>query len=302
MQNSKPVLVVGATGFLGTEICRQLIASNKKVRALVRHSSDAVKVNALQEMGVETVTGDIKDPASLSNAFDGVGAVISTASSTISQQEGDSIDSVDRLGQLNVVDAASKAFVEKFVFISFLESPESFPLQDAKREVEERLIDSNMNYTILRPTFFMEVWLGPHLGFDPANHKATIYGHGVNKISWISIRDVASFAVESLTNSAAVNSIIDLGGPQALSPLEVVSLFENQMSHSFELQYVPEEALRTQKEVSPSPLQQSFSALMLTYAAGAHVPMEAVLGQFPVEMTSVLDYSHYFMGERSVQA
>jgi uncharacterized protein YbjT (DUF2867 family) len=302
MQNAKPVLVVGATGFLGNEICRQLIASNKNVRALVRSSSDPSKVKMLREMGVETVTGDIKVPSSLSDAFDGVAAVISTASSTLSRQDGDSIESVDRLGQLNIVDAASKAFVEKFVFISFLESAESFPLQDAKREVEQRLVDSNMNYTILRPTFFMEVWLGPHLGFDPANHKATIYGHGVNKISWISIKDVASFAVQSLGNPAAVNSVIDIGGPQALSPLEVVKLFEKETGQSFELQYIPEEALRTQKDVSPDPLQQSFSALMLNYAAGAPIPMERVLGQFPIELTSVLDYSHQFQEHQEVQA
>jgi uncharacterized protein YbjT (DUF2867 family) len=302
MENAKPVLVVGATGFLGSEICRQLLAANKNVRALVRTSSDASRVQALREMGIETVTGDIKDPSSLNNAFDGVSGVISTASSTLSQLKEDSIESVDRQGQLNVVDAASKAFVEKFVYISFLESPESFPLQDAKREVEQRLIDSNMNYTILRPTFFMEIWLGPHLGFDPANHKATIYGHGANKISWISIRDVASFAVHSLNNSAAVNSIIDLGGPQALSPLEVVSLFEKQTGQSFDLQHVPEEALRTQKDVSPEPLQQSFSALMLTLAGGAVVNMEPVLDQFSIDLTSVLDYSHQFIGERQVQA
>jgi uncharacterized protein YbjT (DUF2867 family) len=302
MQNAKPVLVVGATGFLGNEICRQLISSNKNVRALVRESSDPAKVSVLREMGVETVTGDIKIPSTLTEAFDGVAAVISTASSTLSRQDGDSIDSVDRQGQLNIVDAAGKAFVEKFVFISFLESQESFPLQDAKREVEQRLIDSNMNYTILRPTFFMEVWLGPHLGFDAANHKATIYGHGVNKISFISIKDVASFAVQSLTNPAAVNSIIDLGGPQALSPLEIVKLFENETGQSFQIQYVPEEALRTQKEVSPDPLQQSFSALMLNYASGAPVPMETVLGQFPIELTSVLDYSHQFEKQQEVQA
>ncbi|HWJ90098.1 MAG TPA: SDR family oxidoreductase [Flavisolibacter sp.] len=302
MENAKPVLVVGATGFLGHEICQQLIALNKNVKGLVRTTSDPSKVDALRQMGVETVIGDIKDPGSLTHAFEGVGAVISTASSTLSHQEGDSIESVDRLGQLNVVDAAGKAFVEKFVFISFLESPESFPLQDAKREVEQKLIDSNMNYTILRPTFFMEVWLGPQLGFDAANHKATIYGHGVNKVSWISIKDVATFAVQSLTHPAAVNSIIDLGGPQALSPLEVVSLFEKETGHPFELQHVPEEALRTQKEVTPHPLQQSFSALMLTLSGGAAVPMEHILGQFPVTLRSVLDHSHILIGESAVKA
>ena len=129
-----------------------------------------------------------------------------------------------------------------------------------------------MPYTILRPTFFMEVWLGPHLGFDPANNSATIYGHGVNKISWIAIKDVAAFAVAVLDNEAARNRSIDLGGPEALSPLEVVRLFEAQKGKPFQLQYIPVDALRAQKDNAQDSLQQSFAALMLTYAIGAEVP------------------------------
>ena len=100
MKPVKPVMVVGATGFLGTEICRQLRAANKKVMALVRVTSDLAKVQALHDMGIETREGDIKDRASLDRAFTGAGAIISTVSSTLSRQEGDNIDTVDRQGQL----------------------------------------------------------------------------------------------------------------------------------------------------------------------------------------------------------
>src|SRR6476659_7053133 len=136
--------IVGATGILGSEICRLLAEKGEPVRALVRSTSNPDKVAQLKALKAEVVIGDLKDRRSLDAACRGVTAVISTASSTLSRQEGDSIESVDREGQLNIVDAASEAFVEKFVFISFLESSESFPLQDAKREVEQRLIDSNM--------------------------------------------------------------------------------------------------------------------------------------------------------------
>ena len=73
---------------------------------MIRSTSDAAKVQALEKMGVETVVGDIKDGSSLNNACKGVSAVISTVSSTLSRQEGDSIESVDNKGQKNVVDAA----------------------------------------------------------------------------------------------------------------------------------------------------------------------------------------------------
>jgi uncharacterized protein YbjT (DUF2867 family) len=290
MENTKPVMVVGATGFLGTEICRQLIAANKKVKALVRTTSDPARVSALQEMGVEAETGDIKDASLLEKAFAGAGAVISTVSSTRSRNEGDSIETVDKQGQLNVVEAAETNGVEHIIYISFLESPETFPLQDAKREVEKRIQKSKMIYTILRPTFFMEVWLSPHLGFDAANATATIYGDGANKISWIAIKDVAAFAVASLDNQSAQKTIIDLGGPEALSPLEVVKLFEEQNGRNFQLQFVPEAALKAQKDSADDSLQQSFAALMLTYAGGAIVPMEETLKVFPLDIMSVKDY------------
>jgi uncharacterized protein YbjT (DUF2867 family) len=290
MQNAKPVMVVGATGFLGTEICRQLIAANKKVKGLVRATSDIARVKALENMGIEIVTGDIKDRSSLEKAFAGVGTVISTVSSTRSRNEGDSIETVDKQGQLNVVDAAEANGVEHIIYISFLKSAETFPLQDAKQEVEKRIQKSKMMYTILRPTVFMEVWLGPHLGFDAANATATIYGDGANKLSWIATKEVAAFAVASLESDSARNSIINLGGPEALSPLEVVKLFEEQKGKKFQLQFVPEEALRAQKDSADDSLQQSFAALMLTYAGGAIVPMEETLKNFALKLVSVRDY------------
>src|SRR5262249_19499630 len=113
------VLVVGATGVLGMEVCRPLAAAGKKVKGLEQPSSPDEKDNGLQELGVETVTGDMKDPQSLYRAFQNVDAIISTATSTISHQEGDSIETVDVAGQLNVADAASAAGAQHGVFISF---------------------------------------------------------------------------------------------------------------------------------------------------------------------------------------
>src|SRR5215468_12651739 len=136
------VLVVGATGVLGMEVCRQLAAAGKKVKGLLRTSSQKKKINGLHELGVETVTGDMKDPQSLYQAFQNVDAIISTATSTISYREGDSIETVDVAGQLNVAEAAGAAGVQHVVLISFPPFPPltpEFPLQSAKRAVENRL-------------------------------------------------------------------------------------------------------------------------------------------------------------------
>ena len=67
--NSSTVLVAGATGFLGSEICSQLIAKNKNVKGLVRITSDSNKVAQLKELGVETINGDLKNMDSLKKFF-----------------------------------------------------------------------------------------------------------------------------------------------------------------------------------------------------------------------------------------
>lgn len=298
MEKAKKLLVVGATGLLGMEVCRQLTAAHHLVKALVRTTSDPGKVQALQNLGVLTVTGDMKDPASLDAAFHDVDVVISTASSTLSRQEGDSIETVDEQGQLNVIRAARASGAEQFIFVSFPESGQEFPLQTAKRKAEEELRSSGMIYTILRPTIFMEVWLGPAIGFDYSNNKATIFGNGQNRISWIALKDVASFAVLSVGNPEAYNTIISLGGPEKLSPLEVVQIFERRSGKPFELQFVPEEALQTQKESSQDSLQQSFAALMMMYARGSEIEMEDTIRKFPVRLTSVWEYSQQVVPQR----
>ncbi|TDH29082.1 SDR family oxidoreductase [Segetibacter sp. 3557_3] len=290
-QNSSAVLVAGATGHLGGEICRQLIEENKQVKGLVRTSSDVNKISQLEQLGVKTVFGDLKDKASLQTALQGVYAVISTVSSTLSRQTGDTIQTVDDEGQINLIDAAVAAGVNYFVFISFSPMPGEFALQTAKRKVEEHLTRSGLNYTILQPTCFMEIWLGPAVGFDYVNGKATIFGEGKNRLSWIAIKDVASFAVAALDNPAARNRIFELGGPAALSQLEVVNIFETKQGKKFELTFVPEDALMTQLAEEGDWLSKTFAALMLGVAHGSEIEMTGTLKVFPIQLTNVNQYA-----------
>jgi NADH dehydrogenase len=140
-----------------------------------------------------------------------------------------------------------------------------------------------MTYTILQPTFFAEVWLSPALGFDPGHGAARIFGGGHNKISWISFQDVAKFAVAGLDNPRARNVVVRLGGPDALSPLEVVRLAEQITGKTVTVQHVSEQDLQAQYEAATDPLQQSMAALMLYYARGDAVDMTETLGALPVQ-------------------
>lgn len=290
------ILVVGATGELGMAICRRLRDRGLNVRGLVRSTSDPLKVNHLKGMGVEIIQGNLRDRQSLDTACRRVDTVITTATITLSRQPDDTIQNVDQAGQLRLVDAAQAAGVNRFIYVSYSKNLDTdSPLTTAKRSVEKHLMQSGMNYTILRPSYFMEVWLSPIVGFDYPNAKATIYGSGNSKLSWISRGDVAAFAVASVDHPAARNAILELGGPEALSPLEVVHIFERATHKKFEVQHVPEDALRAQKAQATDSVQQSFSALMLDYAKGDVIDMKAIMQAFSIKLLSVVEYAHHVL-------
>ena len=285
-------LVVGATGTLGGEICSRLAGAGKPVRGLTRPSSDPGKIAALQKQGVEIATGDLTDPASLDAACRGVTTIYSTATAIQSRQEGNTLDRVDREGQANLVEAARKARVRRFVFISFREKREfDFPLQAAKRATAESLKKSGIPWTIIEASLFMEIWLSPHLGFDAANGRARVFGAGDKKISYVSYRDVAALAIAAAESPEAENRVVEVGGPEALSPLEVVRIFEERAGRKFEVEHVSDDSLRAMKSNAKTPVEETFAALMLSCTNGDEIDMHPTLSRFPVRLTSVREYA-----------
>jgi len=85
-------LVIGSTGAVGSRVTR-LLAQTWRVAALVRDvNSDTAK--SLQAAGATLVLGDLKDRLSIEKAVTYLDGIISTASSTMSRREGDSIETV----------------------------------------------------------------------------------------------------------------------------------------------------------------------------------------------------------------
>lgn len=292
MENST-VFVAGATGFLGNEICLQLKAKNLPVKALVRNTTDLAKIEQLTNLGVQVVQGDLQNKDAISQILQGVKTVISTISSMpFSYKPGENdIQSVDETGVMNLIDASKSAGVEHFIYTSFSKNIDlDFPLRNAKRKVEKYLQESGLKYTILRPGCFMEVWLTAAVGFDAPNGKVNICGDGTNPLAFISIKDVAKFAVESISNPSATNAILELGGPQNISPLEAVGIFEKILKRKIEVQHIPVEALQAQFDGSNDAMQKSFSGLMLCVAAGDNIDMAENLRKFKIEPISVKDF------------
>jgi uncharacterized protein YbjT (DUF2867 family) len=292
------VLVVGATGLLGLEICRQLRGQDRPVRAFVRTSSDPAKIAALEALGCAIAVGDLKDPASLAAACRGVQAVISTASSTFSRAEGDSIQTVDHDGQLSLIDAAEAAGVQRFVLISFPDTARyPNPLNAAKRAAEARLEASAMDYVSLRANYFMEIWLSPALGFDYANQTARVYGDGNAPLNLISYRDVAKTAVACLDAQAPHNAAVVVDGPEPVSQWEAIRMFETVGGVGFTVEQVPDFVLEEQHAGADDPLGKSFAGLILVYAHGLPTDEVNAARELEIPLTGVEAYAREVLGK-----
>ncbi|MFO7178085.1 MAG: SDR family oxidoreductase [Pseudomonadota bacterium] len=288
----KPVLVVGATGLLGCNIVRLLRDAGRSVRAVVRPGASEEKRRELEACGAELVPADLKDVDSLRAVCREASAVISTASATVSRREGDSIETVDRLGQLALVEAAEEAGVGHFVFVSFPPSDIDYALQRAKRGVEERLRSSRrLTWTILQPVNFTEVWLSPMLGFDPVGGSVRVFGTGRERMSWISVADVARFSAAAAETEALAGKTLVLGGPDPLSPLNVVEIFRELGAPECTIEHVPESALEAQLKGATNELEEAYAAIMLTTARGHAVDMRPALELLPGKLRTVREYA-----------
>ena len=285
------ILVAGATGVLGSEIVKRLRAQGHPVRALVRATSAPEKVERLKSLGAEIVRGDLKVRESLDPAVRGVEAVISTVTTILTSQPGDSFAATDGAGTRNLIDAAGAAGVGHFVFVSFDTSkvPDS-PLTQAKRDVENHLERSGMTYTVLQPGLFMESWLGPYLFADPTTGTAKVYGEGDRGIRYVAVGDVAEVAVRALMVPSARNAKIPFGGPEPLSQRDAVRLFEREFGRPFTVTDLPEDALEAQWKQAQDPFQKTFSALMLGVARGLGTDADVPPRDFGVTLTPVREF------------
>jgi hypothetical protein len=97
------------------------------------------------------------------------------------------------------------------------------------------------------------------------------------------------------SGSGRLHDLRSLGGPEALTPLEVVKIFEEESGRRFEVETIPEAKLREQFDLANDPLEKSFAGLLLQYAQGETVDMRGLLESIPVRQTSVREYARTVM-------
>jgi dihydroflavonol-4-reductase len=110
------ILVTGATGFVGSHVARLLFARGNSVRVLVRASSD---LRALDGLAVERAVGDLRDPASLPAALQGIQRVFHVAADyRLWARDPREIYASNVTGTRNLLAAARTAGVEQFIYTS----------------------------------------------------------------------------------------------------------------------------------------------------------------------------------------
>jgi uncharacterized protein YbjT (DUF2867 family) len=272
------ILVVGATGVLGGMITRALLTRGNEVRILVREGSSYEPFVAA---GATATGGDLKQPASLDAACRDIDTIVTTATAII-RQPPDTLETVDDAGYRNLIEAAKRAGVQHFIYTSALgSSPDSpVPLMRIKALNEQRLRESGMDYTILMPNLYIEVWAGIVVAAPLAQGKpVTLVGDASHRHSMLSMRDAASFAVAAVENPAARNATIVIGGPSPVSWTDVVAAAEHIIGRPIETQSV---ALGETIEGLPPGVSGMFSA-METYDSA--IDMDETARTFGVTLT-----------------
>ena len=196
------ILVVGASGTVGSELSRLLAAQGETV----------VKATSRQPLGADQVLVDLASQAGVKAAFEGVDRAFVLSPPGYANQEA-------LLAPL--IDEAKARGLDKVVLMSAMgaNADENSPLRKAERRLEA----SGLAYNIIRPNWFMQnfntFWLH---GIQSAGQILLPVGSA--KGSFIDARDIAAVAARLLTSDAFANRDFDLTGPRALDHAEVAAI------------------------------------------------------------------------------
>ncbi|WP_207782376.1 NAD(P)H-binding protein [Phytoactinopolyspora limicola] len=213
------ILVTGATGTIGRHVVRLLAAQNEPVRAMMRDISRAPRLP-----GVESVTADFDDPASLARAADGVDSVflLTVPASPTPTQD------------LAMLDAARKAGVTRLVRLSAIGTGERDDTGATvgvwHGQADDAVRDSGMPWTVLRPSVFASNVLWWTDAISNGQPVPNVTGTATQGI--VDPRDVAAVAVAALTSPGHNERTYTLTGPELLSVADQAAVLERVLGRS----------------------------------------------------------------------
>ena len=226
------VLVYGATGAQGSPVVEQLLDAGRSVRVVTR---DAGLAQHWAAMGAEIAVGDLAQPETLKAANDGVERVVLQ----LPLQYDFALH--EAYGR-NAVDAARDAGVELLVFNT---SAHVIPDTDVhiygvRQEVVDYLQASGVPSIVLRPTFYMEILLGPWIRPGIVDNGIVAFPLPADfPMSWVSASEMAAYSVAALDRPDLAGKTFDIGGPEALSGDEIARQFSDLLQKNVSYLAIP---------------------------------------------------------------
>jgi uncharacterized protein YbjT (DUF2867 family) len=261
----KMILLTGVTGQTGGATARELIKQGVPFRALVR---DENKAEEFKNSGVELLAGDLGDQSSVREALQGVEKATLILPNDENQQA----------MEMQFVDIAAAEGVKHIVKMSSYEAREdaTSPIPAAHYAVEQYMRNSGVGWTMVRPNFFMQNFLGSGASIKANNQFTLPMGNGVTVM--IDCRDIGAAIAEVLTGEGHVGQSYDISGPEKLSFYDVAERFSEVLGR--EIKYIDEDPQAFRERVAP------FMRSEWHLNAVCHLFSEIVDGVVPPEITT----------------
>jgi len=228
----KRVLVAGATGYLGGFVAREFKARGYFVRALAR---SAAKLNDLWQATDEIIEAEVTQPATLDHVCEGIDVVFSSVGVT-RQKDGLTFKDVDYQGNKNLLEAAIRAGVRKFVYVSAFNGPNLRHLDicAAHEDFVDDLKASGICYAVLRPTGYFSD-MGEVLEMARKG-RVWLIGSGENRVNPIHGADLAVACADAVSGYELE---IDVGGPHTMTWNEAAALAFEVLDRPAKISHVP---------------------------------------------------------------
>jgi NADH dehydrogenase len=247
----KTVALAGGSGFIGRAIVRRIVASGKiTARVLTRNPENARARLALP--GVEFVRAEIDQPASLEHALRGASTIVDAIQfdgyPVENPRRGLNFELVDYGGVVALIDAAKRAGVEQFIYISGAAADENstHPGFRAKGRAERAIRESGLTYTIFRPSLVY----GPEdkvvNGLARALRYAPVFGvpgTGRQKVQPVLVDDLAACVMLAVSGRGR-NGTYEIGGPDLMTFDEMMQIIMDASGHRRPLFHIPEGVMR----------------------------------------------------------